>query len=182
MNHKPKRFLTVILLAGLLLALALGASTALSQGEGQSTPRPDALTQAIRHGKWPAQVAAHSGAIRPDRHGPQRNDPAEGIPKHAYSPFAERVNRDYPCPPGGCDFQKGRVVVKLAPRVRVREPGKHGLWTESRALNEALSAQGVTRLEPVFPHATPPRPGAFVVSPNGDRLPEPDLTRWYRAV
>ena len=41
----------------------------------------------------------------------------KGIPDHAYSPFDERRNREYPCPPGGCEFVEGQVLVKLAPDV-----------------------------------------------------------------
>jgi PKD repeat protein/subtilisin family serine protease len=126
-------------------------------------------------------LVGHSGAIQPDIHGPQRNDPAEGTPAHAYSPFDERRNREYPCPPGGCEFQKGQVVVKLAPQVRLRGPNLKGAWTEDATLNEALQAQGVLRLELIFPNARAPKPGEFVVSPQGERLPKPDLTRWYRA-
>ena len=77
----------------------------------------NALSEALRLGKWPAQTVGATGDIRPDVHGPQRTDPAEGIPTHAYSPFDERRNREYPCPPGGCEFVKGQVLVKLAPDV-----------------------------------------------------------------
>ena len=48
------------------------------------------------------------------RSGPTR---LKGIPTHAYSPFDERRNREYPCPPGGCEFVEGQVLVKLAPDV-----------------------------------------------------------------
>jgi len=95
-------------LLGLALVLAfaiVGTTQVFSQTVSPETTnvpaRPDAPVEALRHGKWPVQLTAHSGAIRPDRHGPQRNDPAEGIPAHAYSPFDERRNREYPCPPGG---------------------------------------------------------------------------------
>ncbi|MEM4217163.1 MAG: hypothetical protein QXZ09_04005 [Candidatus Methanomethylicaceae archaeon] len=97
------------------------ATTPAPEGGPSALPQPNPRLEAVRHGKWPAQLAAHSGAIQPDRHGPQRNDPAEGIPKHAYSPFDERRNRDYPCPPGGCQFREGQVLVKLAPDVTLRK-------------------------------------------------------------
>lgn len=178
----------MLILWGLLLTLNSQAATA--DSTEPSPPQPNLLLEAIRQGKYPAQLAGHSGAIRPDRHGPQRNDtsatlstsPAEGIPAHAYSPFDEVRNREYPCPPGGCEFQKGQVLVKLASQVRLQRPDLKGAWTEDAALNEALQAQGVLRLEPVFPNARPPKPGEFVVSPQGERLPKPDLTRWHRTV
>jgi len=170
----------LLIIGGLVLALNLQAAPAASTGP--QPPHPNPLLEAVRQGKYPAQLASSTGAIRPDRHGPQRNDPAEGVPKHAYSPFDERVNREYPCPPGGCEFQKGRVLVKLAPQVKLRRLDVPGAWTEDMALNETLAAQGVLRLEQVFPQAQPPQTGESVVSPQGERLPKPDLTRWYRAV
>ena len=144
---------------------------------------PHRLAEAVQKGKWPAQTAASRGNIRPDRHGPQRNDPAEGIPEHAYSPFAERVNREHPCPPGGCEFEPGEVLVKLAPGVRVRQPDLQvqGALVADAALNKALQAQGIVRLQPIFTQARPPKPGETVLTPQGGRLPKPDLTRWYRA-
>ena len=68
----------------------------------------NALSEALRLGKWPAQTVGATGDVRPDVHGPQRTDPAEGIPTHAYSPFDERRNREYPCPPGGCEYVEGQ--------------------------------------------------------------------------
>ena len=149
----------------------------------------NARLDAVRQGKWPAQVAASSGAIRPSLHGPQRNDtsatlstgPAEGIPVHAYSPFDERVNREYPCPPGGCEFEPGQLVVKLAPDVTTPKRGGPDRLTADTALNAALAAQGVLGLEPIFPNAEPPRPGALAITPDGGAIPMPDLTRWQRA-
>ena len=169
----------LLILWGLLMTLNGQAAPAASTEPKPAQPSP--LLEAIRQGKYPAQLAGHSGAIQPDIHGPQRNDPAEGIPAHAYSPFDERRNREYPCPPGGCEFQKGQVLVKLATEVRLRGLNLNGTWTEDAALNEALQTQGVLRLEPIFPNARAPKPGEFVVSPQGERLPKPDLTRWYRA-
>ena len=185
-NRKRLFSLTLTCIVPLLilwgLLLTLNSRAAPDASAEPKPPQPNPLLEAIRQGKWPAQLAGHSGAIRPDRHGPQRNDPAEGIPAHAYSPFDERRNREYPCPPGGCEFQKGQVLVKLAPQMRLRHPELKGAWTEDAALNEALQAQGVLRLEPIFPDAQPPKIGEFVVSPLGERLPKPDLTRWHRAV
>ena len=151
-------------------------------------PQPNPRLEAIRHGRWPAQTASFSGAIQPDRHGPQRNDPSEGIPRHAYSPFDERRNRDYPCPPGGCQFQQGRVLIKLAPQVKLHALGVQGAWTQDAALNQALAAQGVVRLEPVFPTSplTPFTPSPLSDSErgvgDGGSGVRSDLTRWYRAI
>jgi subtilisin family serine protease len=145
------------------------------------TPQPWLLPNDVRTGKWPSQLAGPTG-VQPNRYGPQRMTKQEGIPKHAYSPFDERVNREYPCPPGGCEIQPGRIVVKLAPSSNVRAPDAKGAWTANAAVNKALSDQGVIRLEPIFPKARAPRAGEFVVTPQGERMPKPDLTLWHRAV
>ncbi len=144
----------------------------------------NATAEAVRLGQWPAQTATSQGAIQPDRYGPQRNDPAEGIPVHAYSPFDERHNREYPCPPGGCNFETGHVLVKLAAGVEVASPARQqgGEFTGEAALDAALSSQGIVRLEPIFPTAEPPQPKERIVDPDGLALPKPDLTRWYVAV
>lgn len=133
-----------------------------------------------------AQAISSLGSTRKDVHGPFRNDPAEGIPVHAYSPFDERNNREHPCPPGGCESQKGQVLIKLAPDVQLKGPSLQGsaalgAWTTQSALNTALTAQGVVRLEALFPKAQAPKLGAMIESPLGERLPMPDLTRWFRA-
>ena len=61
-----------------------------------------------------------------------------------------------------------------------RAPGRPTLANDV-ALNSALAANGVTALEPIFPDARPPMAGAMAVTPDGDAVPMPDLTRWYRA-
>ena len=141
----------------------------------------NALSEALRLGTWPAQTVGATGDVRPDVHGPQRTDPAEGIPTHAYSPFDERRNREYPCPPGGCEFVKGQVLVKLAEDVSVAKGAGPAMLANDVALSSALSANSVTALEPIFPDARPPMAGAMAVTPDGEAVPLPDLTRWYRA-
>ena len=53
--------------------------------------------------------------------------------------------------------------------------------TDDTTLNNTLSDAGVMRLEPLFPKAQAPKEGALIVTPDGERVAEPDLTRWYRA-
>ncbi len=118
-----------------------------------------------------------TGATPLSRYGPQHHAPAEGIPVHAYSPFDERNNREYPCPAGGCQTMAGYVLLKLEPWIAA---GRKAL-TNNVTLNRALSAQGVVRLEPIFPAARAPQPGARLATPAGDLMPVPDLTRWQRA-
>ncbi|MBK9613667.1 hypothetical protein, partial [Candidatus Amarobacter glycogenicus] len=127
MALKTNRWSRVLLAAVMVMSFVLtpGASTisALMPAPQETTAvdvpatspdTPNQRAEAARLGKWPAQVAASQGAIQPDLHGPQRNDPAEGIPTHAYSPFDERRSREYPCPPGGCDYEAGHLLIKLA--------------------------------------------------------------------
>jgi len=144
------------------------------------TTSPD-LSQAVLEGRYPAQLAGVTGAIQPDRYGPQRNDPAEGIPVHAYSPFDERNNREYPCPSGGCDSMAGYVLLKLEPEIAAQRNGTQAALTSDTTLNQELAKQGVLRLEAVFPGARAPEPGAMTATPDGDLMPAPDLTRWHRA-
>jgi hypothetical protein len=155
------------------------------QEAGSLAPsQPNPRLEAVRHGRWPAQTASFSGAIQPDRHGPQRNDPSEGIPRHAYSPFDERRNRDYPCPPGGCQFREGQVLVKLAPNVTTRKGLGPMALTTDQALNSALAAQGVVALEPVFPALL--RNADFGIRNDQSAIPNPkseiELARWHRAI
>lgn len=152
-----------------------------SQRSPSTTGQSTLLSEAVRLGAFPAQLIGHDGTIQPNRYGPQRNDPTEGIPDHTYSPYDERRNREYPCPPGGCEFATGHVIVKVASHIAVRSPDRVGAWTESDSLNAALNAQGILDLTPIFASARPPRPGEMIVSPTGEQLPKPDLTRWYRA-
>jgi subtilisin family serine protease len=135
-------------------------------------------------GEWPVQLAGATGAMRPNLHGPQRSDPAEGIPVHAYSPFDERNNREYPCPPGGCNVMPGQLLLKLAPgvpTVGAAGAGAGTLRTTDAALNATLDELGLVTLTPVFPTAKAPRAGELVVDMDGNVMPKPDLTRWMLA-
>jgi hypothetical protein len=151
------------------------------QAEWYAPPVGSQLSQAVRDGRYPAQLVASTGDITPNRYGPQRNDPAEGIPRYAYSPFDERNNREYPCPSGGCDFEPDQILVKLAPETRIANGEGVGLWSDNVGLNQLLQEQEVVKLEAIFPDAQPPRVGEMVADPNGRLHPKPDLTRWYRA-
>ncbi len=136
-----------------------------------AAPTTSRLQQALREGKWPAQIASGAGNAQPSQHGPQRNDPAEGIPVHAYSPFDERANREHPCPPNGCNYEPGEVLVKLAPAIQPRSGQETGAWTSDAPLNRALAEQEIVQLIPLFPTAKAPRAGEVVVTADGDVLP-----------
>ena len=78
---------------------------------------------------------------------PQRNDPDEGIPVHAYSPFDERTNREHPCPPDGCDVIPGQVLLKLAPDVPVQRDSVTAAGVLDAQLLQTLDSAGIDRLE-----------------------------------
>ena len=124
-------------------------------------------------------------------HGPHRNDPAAGIPKHAYSPFEEIEKRDHP-------GQKpttvpGQLLIKLAPDTNalvvpsVAAPsakstkGAPALTTNTK-LNRVLAKHGVKAVSPVFRQARKPARNARLVTPQGQTIPAPDLTQWQRAL
>jgi hypothetical protein len=191
----------VLLLFGILLTAAgiAFAAAKVAKPVVQNSPpsavasRPDAagntgaasdeseLAKSLRKGGYPTQLAGQNGSIRPNRHGPYRNDPKEGIPAHAYSPFDERKNREHPCPRGGCDFVEDQVLIKLASPSRPLLGQAQGALTADASLNNALAAHGVQSLDRIFPHAQAPKAGEFVQSPNGEKVPKPDLTKWHRA-
>lgn len=148
--------------------------------KGEALQPVNPIAQALRDGTWPAQLVGSTGNIQSSRNGPQRNDPSEGIPTHAYSPFDERNNREHPCPPGGCEFETDVVLVKLAPTVTASKTGPKGAWTDNSALNQALAVQGFTQMEPLFPTAVRPAAGLSVQRADGSLTEVPDLTRWYR--
>ena len=120
-------------------------------------------------------------------HGPFRNDPAQGIPKHAYSPFDD-INQPPPRQPApGRDYLEGRLVIKFRPQVVISKgslaiqggaaAASIGKLTDSDSLNQTLQAQGIVSLKPVFPTT---KPSVATASIPGVAA-KPDLTRWYRA-
>lgn len=130
-------------------------------------------------------LASLTENIQSSIYGPHRNDPAQGVPSHAYSPFDEENSQEYSCPPGGCDYAPGTLLVKIAPEISVNKTGERdGLsgasLTSNIELDRALAAQGVTGLDPLFPTAKAPTRGEMVLGPRGETFPKPDLSRWYR--
>lgn len=160
----------------------LPASAPAQEGERPPTdPIPGSeLARQIREGRWPSQTVSSTGNVQSSRYGPQRHNPEDGIPRYAYSPFDERNNREYPCPPGGCDFEADTLLIKLAPEVELVSGRSAGAWTSDARLNQALSAQALLQVEPIFPTATRPLPGQRTVRPDGSEMETPDLTRWHR--
>ncbi len=134
----------------------------------------------VQAGQYPAQLEGSTGSVAPNRYGPNHNDPAAGIPDHAYSPFDAHVNADHPCPPGGCEFEQTHVLIKLRDDISADPAARSGAWTSSPSLNGALQEAAVQSLAPVFPTASAPRAAEMIESPDGQLRPMPDLTRWQR--
>lgn len=155
-----------------------------TQAASPNLPKADgALAQSIRKGTYPTQLAGYSGAMKPNLHGPFRTDPTAGKPAHAYSPFDEKRNREHPCPNGGCEFAGDRILVKLAGSAKpVNETERaSGALTRNSTLNPKLVSHGIQELQPVFPKARAPKAGETVMTRQGQSIPKPDLTKWYRA-
>lgn len=125
-----------------------------------------------------------AGPASSSKYGPQRNDPAQGIPKNAYSPFDERFKRPEPRRPASNEYQKGQVLIKVKPdsSLRMEAPELGVIPAEESPLDKALSDHGVVRMEAVFPTAVPPTPGETIPNRYGAPVPKPDLSRWYRAI
>jgi len=113
-----------------------------------------------------------SQPARASQFGPKRTDPAQGGPRHAYSPFDE-ANKPKPYEPKPTDYIQGSVVVKLKPQVNVN------LQAALAPLRQRLALQGVERLDPIFPGANP---AIQLQSLAGkDAQARPDLSRWFKA-
>lgn len=101
----------------------------------------------------PANLAAVRA--RPTQHGPFRTDPAQGVPKHAYSPF-DKLNQPPPYKPRvGRDFLPGKLVIKLKPAGPASSK-LVGAAPNVNVLQQKFASYGVTELERVFPNVQPP--------------------------
>jgi len=118
-------------------------------------------------------------AVR-SQYGPDRNDPDEGIPAHAYSPFEDLDEREV-CPPGGCDYIANRLLIKFKPDIILSENGTLSFTPVDNILTSALTNYDILSLTPIFPNAQKPAINAMVETPDGQLMPEPDLTLWYAA-
>ena len=119
-----------------------------------------------------------AGLIKPGPNGPFRNDPAQGIPKHAYSPFDQNKQAKTNALVAGRDFLPGRVVVKLKSPAAAQSMAATAL-PDVAALRQKFAAHGVTSLDRVFPNVAAPAAPAKAATGTSDG--KPDLTRWLRA-
>ncbi|HEY9121801.1 MAG TPA: hypothetical protein VIM80_02285, partial [Brevefilum sp.] len=95
------------------------------------------------------------------QYGPDRNDPDEGIPDHAYSPFDDLDKREV-CPPGGCDYLVGKVLIKFEADQEFSLTRSNEIQLQDPVLVSALDTLAITNLSPVFPNAARPAPGEMI--------------------
>ncbi len=114
------------------------------------------------------------------QYGPDRNDPDEGIPAHAYSPFDDLDKREV-CPPGGCDYVQGRVLIKLEPDQTFSLSSSNQILLQDQTLASTLAGLEITNLTPIFLNADKPVTGEMIETVDGDLIAKPDLTRWFQA-
>jgi hypothetical protein len=136
------------------------------------------LSPAVHAAESPPNLAAVRA--KTSQNGPFRTDPAQGTPKHAYSPF-DKLNQPPPYQPAvGRDFLPGKLVVKLKPA----SPASSKLTSavsDIPALQQKFAKYGVTSVERVFPNAQPPGQRLVVAGTATTTPPPPDLTRWLQA-
>ena len=108
--------------------------------------------------------------------GPYHTPSDYGVPRHAYSPFDDA--EEPPCPPGGCDFVAGQVLIKLKPEAMAREYQGEGILPSADTVRGLSDKYGITKLEPVFHNTTPLKTGGPL--PPG-MVYSPDLTCWFLA-
>ena len=113
-------------------------------------------------------------------YGPDRNDPDEGIPDHAYSPFDDLDKREV-CPPGGCDYIAGKVLIKFEADQEFSLTRSNEIQIQDQVLASTLDTLAITNLTPVFPNAEQPAPGELIETVDGALIEKPDLTRWFQA-
>jgi subtilisin family serine protease len=201
--NRSKRLLThCLFLAGLCLPLLAGSSdpgpvagkvdTGAITAEGEPLSILEQYKQFRRDRLSPTDLPGATGSAQhPSQYGPARNDPAQGIPKHAYSPFDPATSTQSHCPSKGCDYAPDAVLIKLKPEVSVAAPAAAGARQAAVSLDEpgvlsepelarALWDQGLDELQPLFPGASQPVAGAMATRRDGVQVDLPDLTRWYR--
>jgi subtilisin family serine protease len=191
-----------LFLAGLCLPLLAGSSdpgpaagkvdTGAITAEGEPLSILEHYKQFRRDRLSPTDLPGATGSAQhPSQYGPARNDPAQGIPQHAYSPFDPATSTQSHCPSKGCDYAPDAVLIKLKPEVSVAAPAAAGARQAAVSLDEpgvlsepelarALWEQGLDELQPLFPGASQPVAGAMATRRDGVEVDLPDLTRWYR--
>jgi len=114
------------------------------------------------------------------QYGPARNDPDEGIPDHAYSPFDDIEKREV-CPPGGCDYVAEKVLIKFEAEQEFSLTRSNEILLQDQVLASALDTLEIANLTPVFPNAERPASREMIESVDGMLVEKPDLTRWFSA-
>ncbi len=77
------------------------------------------------------------------------------------------------------EFVEGKILIKFKKGVNKSSAASKEL-SLANSLNETLASHGITKLERVFTNARPVIEGKVMTLPGGNKIPEPDLTLWYR--
>ncbi|MGI6740844.1 MAG: S8 family serine peptidase [Brevefilum sp.] len=153
----------------------------ISAETGQADPAKLIPEEGVVQNADPYLTSLALGYEQPtSRYGPVRNNPDEGIPRYAYSPFQEPEKREV-CPPGGCDYMAGQLLIKFALDSTLRDAGARGVLPMEEGLLATMDEFDILSLTQIFPDAEKPLPGERIATADGDLIPAPDLTLWYRA-
>jgi len=175
------RIVVVILLLGTLLNV--GVTVAQEHEliwDSSVTKSPNLFVGANRQSKNATELAGMS--VSPDRDSPWQNIWPEGVPREAYLLLDHHDSSAHSCPPGTCEYVKGRVLIKFVSEIKLRRPDSKAEWTEEAGLNRALAVQGVERLEQLFPQASSsPGPNASPLSLDNKSGSKRALADWYVA-
>ena len=185
-----------VIASSLWIPLTAQSTPVTAEQAANSQPQPmvmqplEAHQVSLEEGPPPSEVVQNAdpylmslalGHTQPtSRYGPSRNNPDEGIPRYAYSPFQEPEKREV-CPPGGCDYIADQLLIKFEPDPLLRDAGPRGVMPLEASLSAAMEEFEILSLTPIFPDAEKPQPGQRIATPDGDLIPAPDLTLWYRA-
>lgn len=138
---------------------------------------PETEYQVVQNSDKVLMSLALGNGDKVSQYGPVRNDPSQGIPTHAYSPFDD-VEKTEVCPPGGCDYVEGRVLIKFKPEQTLVKK-KEGIVPQNAVLANSLNQAGIVSLKPLFSNAIKPDANAKIQTADGELIPEPDLTLWF---
>jgi subtilisin family serine protease len=175
-------FLPATLLAsnGICPDAPVGMEQDYSCDAAKSLSTTEYFKQVMRDRISPTEMPGVTGSVQhPSRYGPKRNDPAQGVPRYAYSPFEEKNSTEVHCPSGGCDYMPGVALIKLAPEESFAKHRAMGEQFSEPELNRIIQEHALD-IEPLFPDAVQPLVGTRVVRPDGKKVDVPDLTRWYK--
>jgi len=119
--------------------------------------------------------------VAPSPFGPFSTPPGTPIPRHPNSPF-----KNLNAPPvrplvAGKDFEEGKVLIKFKANTKLAAGAGNTRVAAEARLAQALTAAGVSELEPAVPSAHDIPRQRLPAALAADDAPRQELTRWYRA-